>query len=131
MKKLAILFLSILIIAGCSGKSAQQHGHGISIEMAHSLNIKHMELVKYVNGNEVFRGGVINANGSSFGKGEIVWFDVALSNTNSTVEIAISYSENPNGANAKTTEKINISTATSWVNVKFTKDYQLELIDMD
>lgn len=48
MKRLAIIFLSLLILTGCSAKSAKQHGEGISVEMADSPNIKHMTLIKYV-----------------------------------------------------------------------------------
>ena len=130
MKKLVLILLAVLIISGCSAKSAQQHGHGISVEMADSLNIKHMSLFMYVDGKEVFSENVVNADNSSFEKGEIIWFDVSPSATNSTVELTLSYSRNSNGTNEQTTEKIDISNASNWVNVKFTKNYDLQLIKM-
>ena len=130
MKKLAVLLLAVLIISGCSAKSAGQHGHGISVEMADSLNIKHMSLIMYVDGKEVFSENVINANSSPFEKGEIVWFDVSPSAPNSTVELTLSYSRNLNGTNEQTTEKIDISNANDWVNLKFTKNNDLQLIKM-
>ena len=94
MKKIVVILLAVLIISGCSAKSAEQHGHGISVEMADSLNIKHMTLNMYVDGREVFSENVINANNSPFEKGEIIWFDVSPSATNSTVELTLSYSRN-------------------------------------
>ena len=130
MRKILLLLLSVLLISGCSAKSAQQHGHGISVEMADSLHIKHMTLTMYVDGSEVFSENVINANNSSFEKGEIIWFDVSPSATNSTVELTLSYSRNLNGTNEQTTEKIDISNANDWVTIKFTKNYELQLLKM-
>ena len=130
MKKLGVILLAVLLISGCSAKSAAQHGHGISVEMAESLNIKHMSLFMYVDGKEVFSEHVINANNSPFEKGEIVWFDVSPSATHSTVEVTLSYSRNLDGTNANTTEKIDISNANDWVDFKFTKNYDLQLIKM-
>lgn len=130
MKKLALIFFSMLILTGCSAKSAQQHGHGISIEMTDSLNIKHMTLIKYVNGIEAESQNVINADNSSFEKGEIIWFDVSPSNPNSAVEFAISYSKNSNGTNERTTEKINVPNENDWMDIMFTEEYQLKLVDL-
>lgn len=133
MKRLTLLFLSIVILAGCStpGKSAEQQGHGISIEMSNSLDIKHMTLIKYVNGREVVSENVINADNSSFKKGDITWFDISPSaESNTKSELAISYDENLDGTNAHKTETIDISNANEWVNVEFTKDFQLRVIDM-
>ncbi|QUW23562.1 membrane lipoprotein lipid attachment site-containing protein [Sporosarcina sp. Marseille-Q4063] len=130
MKRFILILLAILVMSGCSAKSAQQHGHGISVEMADSLHINHMTLNMFVNGNEVFSENVINADNSSFKKGEIIWFDVSPRATNSTVELTLSYSRNLNGTNAKTTEKIDISNANDWVTIKFTKNYDLHLIKM-
>ena len=130
MRKLVAILLTVLIISGCSAKSAEQHGHGISVEMADSLNIKHMTLFMYVDGKEVFSEHVINANNSPFEKGEIILFDVSPSATNSIVELTLSYSRNLNGTNEQITEKIDISNASDWVNLKFTKSYDLQLIKM-
>ena len=130
MKKLIVILLTVLIISGCSAKSAKQHGHGISVEMADSLNIKHMSLFMYVDGKEVFSEHVVNADNSSFEKGEIIWFDVSPNATNSIVELTLSYSRNSNGTNEQTTEKIDISNANDWVTIKFTENYDLQLIKM-
>jgi len=132
MKRLIILLLSIVLVAGCSasGKSAEQHGKGVSIEMSHSLDIKHMTISVLVNGQESFSGGVINADNSSFKKGEIIWFDVPQhGNANSTVEVALSYSKNSEGTDAHKTDKIDISGVSEWVNIVFKEDYQIEVID--
>lgn len=131
MKRLVIIFLAILILTGCSAKSAKQHGMGISVEMADSLNIKHLTLIKFVNGKEVISENVINADNSPFEKGEIIWFDISPGSTNSTAELALSYSENLDGTDAKLTKKIDISNASKWVNIKFNKGYYLKLLDQE
>ena len=133
MKRLTILFLSIVILAGCStpAKSADQLGQGISIEMSNSLDIKHMTLIKYVDGKEVVSENVIHANNSPFKKGDITWFDISPSGeSNTKSELAIAYSENLDGTNAHQTKAIEISNANEWINVEFTKDFQLRVIDM-
>ena len=132
MKPIMILILTMILLAGCSasGKSAEQHGGGISIEMSHSLEIKHMTIITYVNGIEVFSEGVINADSSPFKEGDIIWFDVAPhANDNSTVKVALSYSKNTDGTDARKTNKMDISDASEWVNIVFTEDYQIEVID--
>lgn len=132
MKRLTILILTIVILSGCSSsaKSAEQHGKGISIEMSHSLEIKHMTLMMYVNGIEVFNENVINADNSPFKEGDITWFDVALhANDNSTIEVALSYSENSDGTDSRKTDKIDISGVSEWVNIVFMEDYQIKVID--
>ncbi|MFJ8236060.1 hypothetical protein ACIQ34_09975 [Ureibacillus sp. NPDC094379] len=133
MKKrlLTIVMLSLLLMVGCSAKTAEQHGEGISIQMSDSLDIKHITLITYVNGKEIFNENVINADNSAFSKGEVIWFDVSPFEKNSTVELAISYSKNINATQSKITNKIEISNANKWVNVKFDEDYQIELIGME
>lgn len=133
MKNKLLIFgaLLILLLSGCSSSTAKQHGSGISIKMTDSLNVKHITLTKYVGGIEVESSNVINADNSSFEKGDVTWFDMPVSSTNKTVEIAISYSENINGTYAKTTPKLDISNADTWVNVNFTDNYELQLIESD
>ncbi|MFY3792500.1 hypothetical protein ACOQFO_12575 [Ureibacillus sp. MALMAid1270] len=131
LRMVVLVILSLFILAGCSAKSAEQHGSGISIEMDESLGIKHMTIITYVDGKEVFSENVINADNSAFGKGEVIWFDVSPFSPNTKVELAISYSQNINATQSKTTPKKDISKANKWVNVMFSGDYQLNLIDMD
>ncbi len=132
IKFLSLILLSLFIIAGCSAKSAEQHGEGISVEMGASLNIKHLTLTAYVNGGkEVFSENVINADNSAFEKGEVIWFDVAPFENELTIKLQLSYSENLNAAQSKMTNKLDISNANKWVNVKFNEDYTIELIGME
>lgn len=130
LKTLTVFLMSFLIIAGCSSKSAEQHGSGISVEIADSQNIKHLTLIKSVGGKEVFSENIINADNSAFEKGDIVWFDVTPSSQNGEAKLELNYSENVNATESKTTYKINISNAKQWVNVKF-EDGQLKLLDYE
>ncbi len=132
MKIKLFTFITVtLLLFGCSADSAKELGKGISIEFSNSTNIKHLTLFMYVDGIEVFSEHMIHANQSAFEKGDIIWFDVSPASANSTVELALSYSENINGSNSKTTPKLDISNANKWVNVSFSSNYQLKLIEMD
>ncbi|ALC89127.1 hypothetical protein AM500_04470 [Bacillus sp. FJAT-18017] len=132
MKKVMIFFLAALVLVGCSGKgkNAEQHGKGISVEMAASTNIKHLSLVQFVNGKEIASENVVNADGSAFQKGENTWFDIPIG-TGKPVELALVYSLNHDGTNAKTSQRVEISKASRWVNLKLNDDYQLELINAE
>lgn len=131
IRLLTIVVLFLLILAGCSAKSAEQHGSGISVEMNESLNIKHLTFMVYVNGKETYSTNVINADNSAFKKGEVIWFDVPSIETDTTIKFALSYSENLNATQSKVTNKIDISNASKWVNAELNEDYQLELLDME
>lgn len=129
MKKILLFLFCVMLLSACSAPSAEERDKGISVEMAASQNLKHLTLHLYVNGREIFSENVINANNSAFEKGETVWFDVSPDHPNSTIELALSYSKNLDATNTKTTEKIDVSKASKWVNTKLNADKQLELLD--
>lgn len=129
MKKILLFLFSVMLLSACSAPTAEELDKGISVEIAASQNLKHLTLHMYVNGRETFSENVINANNSAFEKGEIVWFDVSTNHPNSTVELALSYSKNLDATNAKTTERIDVSNASKWVNTKLNADKQLKLLD--
>ncbi|MEO4052890.1 hypothetical protein [Solibacillus sp. CAU 1738] len=133
MEKLLTVLLTTLLLVGCTEKAstAEEHGKGISVEMAASQKIKHLSLVKYVDGIVVTSDNVINADNSPFKKGEIIWFDTSLGSDNSLVKIAISYSQNIDATEETTTEKIDISNATKWVNVRLNQDMEIEIVDLE
>lgn len=130
LKVILLVLLSLIVLTGCSAKSAQQHGSGISVEIDGTPNVKHMTLIKYVDGKEAFNENVINADNSAFANGDIIWFDVPSSATNSTVEIVVTFSENLDATNPHTTEKLNVSNSTEWIDAKLTQDHQIKLVDM-
>ncbi len=127
-KFLFVLLIFSIFMTGCAAKSAEQHGNGISVEFDKSLGIKHVTIIQYVNDEEYFRENVINANKSPFEKGEVVWFDTAVDETN---EFQLAYSMNINGTDPQLTNKLNISKANNWVNAKFTEEFKLEIEDME
>ena len=134
IKLLIITAFTILLLVGCAQqpvKTAKQHGKGISIEMGDSLNIKQMSLSKYVNGQEVFSENVVYADSSAFEKGDVIWFDAPPTAKDATIKIALSYSENIDGTDSNTTQKIDVSEADKWIHVQLTKDHELEMIEMD
>lgn len=133
MNKLLVVLLSLLLLVGCTEKAstAKERGNGISIELETSQNIKHVSLVKYENVINVTSDNVIHADNSPFKEGEIILFDTPLSEDSSNVKIAVAYSVNLDGTKNKTTEKIDISGASKWVNLKLNNDMELEIIDME
>ncbi|OCA87912.1 hypothetical protein A8F94_08760 [Bacillus sp. FJAT-27225] len=130
MKKVLVLLLAAIVLAGCAGKgkTAEQHGKGISVEMAGSPTIKHITVVQYVNGREIVGESVINADGSALSNGENVWFDVPLSKKDK-LEIALEYSEKNDGTNPRTTRRVDISEARAWVTLKLNEENQLEFVN--
>ncbi len=132
MRRLIVLCLVVFLLVGCAekGKTAEQLDKGISVEMNNSQDVKLMRLIKFVNGEEVTDEYVVNAENTPFKKGQIIWYDIPLDKANSTVEIQLVYSKSDGGTNEKTTEKIDVSKATKWVNFKLNEEYHLEIIDM-
>lgn len=133
MKKLMTILLASLLLVGCAGKekTAKEYGGGISVEIAASQKIKHVGLVKYVGGIAGTSDNVINADNSPFKKGQILWFDTPLSEGDSIIKIEVTYSLNTNETEEKTTEKIDISKANKWVNLRLNQDMELEIVDME
>lgn len=130
--KIFVVLLSLFMVAGCAAKSAEQHDSGVSVEMSESLNMKHISLNMYADGSEVFSENVVNADHSTFKKREIVWFDITFNDmANSTLELNLEYSENIDGTEPGITDKLDVSGAEKWINVKFSEDYQLKLVDME
>ncbi|WP_164214685.1 hypothetical protein [Virgibacillus sp. YIM 98842] len=130
--KIFVVLLSLFMVAGCSAKSAEQHDSGVSVKMSESLNMKHISLNMYADGSEVFSENVVNADHSTFKKGEIVWFDITFNDmANSTLELNLEYSENIDGTEPGITDKLDVSGAEKWINVKFSEDNQLKLVDME
>ena len=130
--KIFVVLLSLFMVAGCAAKSAEQHDSGVSVEMSESLNMKHISLNMYADGSEVFSENVVNADHSTFKKGEIVWFDITFNDmANSTLELNLEYSENIDGTEPGITDKLDVSGAEKWINVKFSEDNQLKLVDME
>lgn len=135
-KLFAFVTITFLVLVGCSQlteKTAKDIGNGMSVQIDESYNIMHISFTKYVNGREVFSENVINADNSAFEKGQVIIFDEspAATDSDSNVQVALSYSKNLDGTDAETTEKIDINGADKWVNLKFDKNYKLQLVEKD
>lgn len=134
---MTFILVALLMLVGCTqqtAKNAKQHGSGISITMGEDLNIKQMQL-KIYEGNlkELFSENVIYADSSEFSKGDVIWFDVSPSiiNTDPTISVELSYSENIDGTSAKPTKKIDISNAKQWVNLELNDNYELTITEQN
>ncbi|MBM7608775.1 hypothetical protein JOD29_002022 [Lysinibacillus composti] len=131
MKKLFILFMVIsFALVGCSDseKTAKQNGSGISVEIGDNDNIRYLNLTLYVDG--LFWGSeeVISEENESFQNQGIFWFNTPTFQ-NIDVEIELIYSENMDGTNSQITNKIDITQAKKWVNIKLNDELQLEILE--
>lgn len=130
MKKVIPLVLALLLLAGCTfkEKTAEKHGRGISVEMSGMDTISYVGLKIYAD-RLIFSDDFIYKEEGAFQPGEIVWFDAPVFPGDHLQEIEVIYSENRDGSDSATTNRIDITKAKEWVNTKFTDELQLELVE--
>ncbi|ADC52236.1 hypothetical protein BpOF4_21204 (plasmid) [Alkalihalophilus pseudofirmus OF4] len=130
MRKITIL-LALLLLFGCSEKTAEQQGEGISIEMGDVNNIQYLGINVYVDGLFFNNEYVFKDEGeSSFKTGEIIWFEGPIIQDR-LQEVEVIYSRNKDGSDSATTNKIDITDVKEWANTKLNSELELELLKYD
>ncbi|MET3575542.1 hypothetical protein ACFFIY_02305 [Bhargavaea ullalensis] len=122
MKKwgwVALVFLLLAAGCGAKGTTAEEHGSGLSVEFTSDNPIRHVQLILFKNGKRLEGESVINADGSPFGQGEVIWFDLTEDEWEGANGFAIAWSEDESGKGARTTKMEKIPDGTAWVNAKF------------
>lgn len=133
MKRFIIVFLSTLLLFGCGGdKTAEQQGTGISVEVGDIKDeqIRYVGITVYLNELLYMDDNIYKDDYSFFQDGDIVWFNIPII-SDKRQEIEVHYSNNPDGSDTKTTNKIDITEANKWVNTKIDNDLRLEILAMD
>ncbi|MCM3760422.1 hypothetical protein M3212_06410 [Alkalihalobacillus oceani] len=128
MKKLMTIGFVLLLLFGCSEKTAEKHGEGISIEFGVVGNIHYVGINLYVDELIFSRESTYKEEEGSFQPGEIIWFHGPVIQSNHIQEVEVVYSSNKDGSDAKTTNMIDITEAKEWVNTKLNHELELELL---
>ncbi|WP_213423954.1 hypothetical protein [Bhargavaea massiliensis] len=117
---LAASITAMMLLSGCgAAKTAADHGSGLSVEMQSGGQYRHVQLIRYENGEKVPDENVVNADGSQFEDGEVIWFDIQPGEWKSTTAVALSVSTVGTGLGARQTKPVKLEDGTSWAHAVF------------
>ncbi|EMR06169.1 hypothetical protein C772_01814 [Bhargavaea cecembensis DSE10] len=120
---LAASFAAVMLLSGCGAvKTAADHGSGLSVEMKTGGQYRHVQLIRYENGERVPDENVVNADGSQFEDGEVIWFDIQPGEWKETTAFALSVSTDGTGVGARQTKPVELKDGTSWAHAVFNDD---------
>jgi hypothetical protein len=114
---------AIMLISGCgSEKTAEDHGSGLSVEMQTGGEYRHVQLIRYEKGEKVPAENVVNADGSPFEDGEVIWFDIQPGEWKETTAFALSVSTDGTGIGARQTKPVELKDGITWAHAVFSDD---------
>ncbi|KZE36904.1 hypothetical protein AV656_14090 [Bhargavaea cecembensis] len=120
---LAASIAAMVLISGCGApKTAADHGSGLSVEMQTGGQYRHVQLIRYENGEKVPDENVVNADGSQFEDGEVIWFDVQPGEWKETTAFALSVSTDGTGTGARQTKPVKLEGGKEWAHAVFNDD---------
>lgn len=125
MKRLvpAALAAMMLLLSGCGApKTAEDQGSGLSVEMQTGGQYRHVQLIRYENGEKVPGENVVNADGSQFEDGEVIWFDIQPGEWKETTAFALSVSTDGTGIGARQTKPVELKEGKDWAHAVFSDD---------
>jgi len=62
----------------------------------------------------IFSSYELSKENGTFNQGELIWFDVPISDSPYTQEIEVDYGENPDGSDSSVTSRMDITEADQW-----------------
>lgn len=77
----------------------------------------------------IFSSYELSKENGTFNQGEVIWFDVPISDSPYPQEIEVVYGENPDGTDSSVTIRMDITEADQWVAVYLDDDFSIELSD--
>ncbi|HBW13747.1 MAG TPA: hypothetical protein DEF30_08010 [Proteiniclasticum sp.] len=77
----------------------------------------------------IFSSYELSKENGTFNKGELIWFNVLISDSPPPQEIEVVYGENPDGSDSSLTNRMDITEADQWVAVYLHDDFSIELSD--
>ncbi|MGM9920935.1 MAG: hypothetical protein ACI33O_06785 [Bhargavaea sp.] len=113
----------LMLLSGCGEvKTAADHGSGLSVEMQTGGQYRHVQLIRYENGEKVPGENVVNADGSQFEDGEVIWFDIQPGEWKETTAFALSVSTDGTGIGARQTKPVELEDGKQWAHAVFDDD---------
>ncbi|MCW1928712.1 hypothetical protein [Bhargavaea beijingensis] len=114
---------AMMLLSGCGAeKTAADHGSGLSVEMQSGGQYRHVQLIRYENGEKVPDESVVNADGSQFEDGEVIWFDIQPGQWKDTTAVALTVSTVGTGVGARQTKPVKLKDGASWAHAVFGDD---------
>ena len=130
MKKPTAMILMLLFLSGCT---VMNHFTGRDRTGTY-IALGDIDDIGYI-GDNVYMEGLIfssyelSKENGTFNKGELIWFNVLISDSPSPQEIEVVYGENPDGSASSLTNRMDLTEADQWVAVYLDDDFSIELSD--
>ena len=130
MKKLSAMILMLLFLTGCT---VMNHFTGRDRTGTY-IALGDIDDIGYI-GDNVYMEGLIfssyelSKENGTFNQGEVIWFDVPISDSPYPQEIEVVYGENPDGSDSSLTNRMDLTEADQWVAVYLDDDFSIELSD--
>ena len=130
MKKLTAMILMLLFLSGCTVMNLFTGRDRTGTYIA----LGDIDDIGYI-GNNVYMEGLIfssyelSKENGTFNQGEVIWFDVPISDSPYPQEIEVVYGENPDGSDSSLTNRMDLTEADQWVAVYLDDDFSIELSD--
>ena len=77
----------------------------------------------------IFSSYEFSKENGTFNQGEVIRFDVPISDSSYAQEIEVVYGKDPHGSDLSVTRRMDISEADQWVAVYLHDDFSIELSD--
>ena len=130
MKKLTAMILMLLLLSRCT---VMNHFTGRDRSGTY-IALGDIDDIGYI-GDNVYMEGLIfssyelSKENGTFNQGEVIWFDVPISDSPYPQEIEVVYDENPDGSDSSLTNRMDLTEADQWVAVYLDDDFSIELSD--
>ena len=115
MKKLTAMILMLLLLSGCT---VMNHFTGRDRTGTY-IALGDIDDIGYI-GDNVYMEGLIfssyelSKENGTFNQGEVIWFDVPISDSPYPQEIEVVYGENPDGSDSSLTNRMDLTEADQW-----------------
>ena len=115
MKKLTAMILMLLLLSGCTVMNhfTGRDRTGTYIALGDIDDIGYIGDNVYMEGLIFFSYELSKENGT-FNQGEVIWFDVPISDSPYPQEIEVVYDENPDGSDSSLTNRMDLTEADQW-----------------
>ena len=115
MKKLTAMILMLLLLSRCT---VMNHFTGRDRSGTY-IALGDIDDIGYI-GDNVYMEGLIfssyelSKENGTFNQGEVIWFDVPISDSPYPQEIEFVYGENPDGSDSSLTNRMDLTEADQW-----------------
>ena len=115
MKKLTAMILMLLLLSRCT---VMNHFTGRDRTGTY-IALGDIDDIGYI-GDNVYMEGLIfssyelSKENGTFNQGEVIWFDVPISDSPYPQEIEVVYGENPDGSDSSLTNRMDLTEADQW-----------------